>query len=64
VIREEGDTLQVNQAYNQSVEKEDKKVIRESLHLLRSHQKLAIIKQDTIITVCIDALRKVNQKPG
>jgi hypothetical protein len=41
------------------VAKEDKKVIRESLDLIRSHQKLAIIKQETIIAVCIDALRKV-----
>jgi hypothetical protein len=32
VIKEEGDTLQVNQAYNQSVAKEDKKVIRELLN--------------------------------
>ncbi len=59
VIKEEWDTLQVNQAYNQSVAKEDKKVIRESLDLLQSCLKLANIKQETIIAVCIDALRKV-----
>ncbi len=59
VIKEEGDTMQVNQAYNQSVAKEDKKVIRELLDPLQSHQKLAIIKQETIIAVFIDALRKV-----
>ncbi len=58
IIKEEGDTSQVNQAYNQSVAKKDKKVIRESLDILRSHQKLAIIKQEPII-VCTDALRKV-----
>ncbi len=39
--------------------KEDKKVIRDLLNLLQSHQKLAIIKQETIIAVRIDALRKV-----
>ncbi len=49
----------MNQAYNQSVAKEDKKVIRELLNLLQSHQKLAIIKQETIIAVCIGALKKV-----
>ncbi len=59
VIKEKGDTMQVNQAYDQSVAKEDKKVIRELLDPLQSHQKLAIIKQETIIAVCIDALRKV-----
>jgi hypothetical protein len=59
IIKEEGDTSQVNQACNQSVAKEDKKVIRESLDILRSHQKLAVIKQETIIVVCIDAPRKV-----
>jgi hypothetical protein len=41
------------------VAKEDKKVIRDSLDILQSHQKLAVIKQETIIAVCIDALRKV-----
>jgi hypothetical protein len=34
IIKEEGGTLQGNQAYNQSVAKEDKKVIRELLDLL------------------------------
>jgi hypothetical protein len=37
IIKEEGDTSQVNQAYDQSVAKEDKKVIRESLDILQSH---------------------------
>ncbi len=59
VIKEERDTLQVNQAYDQSVTKEDKKVIRELLDLVQTHQKLAIIKQETITAVCIDALRKI-----
>ncbi len=59
IIEEEGDTSQVNQAYNQSVAKKDKKVIRESLDILQSHQKLAVIKQETIIAIFIDALRKV-----
>jgi hypothetical protein len=34
IIKEEGDTSQVNQANDQSVAKEDKKVIRESLDIL------------------------------
>jgi hypothetical protein len=38
IIKEEGDTSQVNQAYNQSVAKEDKMVIRESLDILQSHR--------------------------
>jgi hypothetical protein len=59
IIKEEGDTSQVNQAYNQSVAKEDKNVIRESLDILQSHQKLVVIKQETIIAVCIDAFRNV-----
>jgi hypothetical protein len=33
VVKEEGDTSKVNQAYNQSVAKEDKKLIREQLLL-------------------------------
>ena len=62
IIKKEGDTSQVNQAYDQSVAKEDKKVIRELLDILRSHQKLAVMKQETLIAVCIDALRKVKHR--
>ncbi len=64
IIKEEGDTSHLTQAYDQSVAKDDKKVIRESLDILRSYQKLAVIKQETIITMCIDALRSKTQCLG
>lgn len=75
VVKEEGDTSQVNQAYDQSVAKEDKKVIGRALDLVRSTRKLAVFKQETLVAVCIHALgninptswvssfRKVNQHP-
>jgi hypothetical protein len=36
VVKEEGDTSQVNQAYDQSAAKEDKKLIGSALDLVRS----------------------------
>ena len=60
VVKEEGDTSQVNQAYDQSVAKEDKKVIGRVLDLVRSTQKLAVFNQETLVAVCIHALRNIN----
>jgi hypothetical protein len=59
VVEEEGDMLQVNQAYDQSVAKEDKKLIGDTLDTCRSNCKLAILNQGTIVSACIHALRKV-----
>ena len=60
VVKEEGDTSQVNQAYDQSVAKEDKKVIGTALDLVRSTRKLAVFNQETLVAVCIHALRNIN----
>jgi hypothetical protein len=62
VVKEEGDTLQVNQAYNQSIAKEDKKLIGETLDSCRSNRKLAVLNQGTIVSACIHALRKVKRE--
>ena len=60
VVKEEGDTLQVNQAYDQSVAKEDKKLIGTALDLVRSSRKLAVLNQENIVAICIHALRNVS----
>jgi hypothetical protein len=62
VVKEEGDMLQVNQAYNQSVAKEDKKLIGDTLDTCRSNHRLAILNQGTIVSACIHALRKVKRE--
>jgi hypothetical protein len=49
VVKEEGDTSQVNQAYDQSVAKEDKKIIGRALDLVRSTRKHAVFKQETLV---------------
>jgi hypothetical protein len=60
VVKEEGDTSQVNQAYDQSVAKEDKKLIGTALDLVRSSRKLALLNQENIVAICIHALRNVS----
>jgi hypothetical protein len=62
VVKEEGDTLQVNQAYNQLVAKKDKKLIGDTLDNCRSNCKLAVLNQGTIVSACIHALRKVKRE--
>ena len=56
VVKEEGDTSQVNQAYDQSVAKEDKKHISAALDKARSIQ---VLNQETVVAACIYALNLV-----
>ena len=60
VVKEEGYTSQVNEAYDQSVAKEDKKVNGRAHDLVPSTQKLAVFNEATIVAVCIHALRNIN----
>ncbi len=62
VVKEEGDTLQVTQANDQLVAKEDKKLIGDMLDTCRSNCKLAILNHGTIISACIHAFRKVEKR--
>ncbi len=59
VVKKEGDSSKVNQAYDQSVAKEDKKLTISLLELVRSSQKLAVFTQETVVAICIHALRNV-----
>jgi len=79
VVKEEGDTSQqVNQAYDQSVAKEDKIVIGRALDLVRSTRKLAVFNQEILVladcsmysctqkyktNILVSSFRKVNQHP-
>ncbi len=58
VVKEEGDTSQVNQAYDQSVAKADKALIGAALDSARS---IRVLNQDTVVAACIHALSKVEQ---
>jgi hypothetical protein len=62
VVKEEGDTSQVIQAYDQLVAKQGKKLIGSALDLVRSSQKLAGFNPKTIVMICIHALHSVNPK--
>ena len=57
VVKEEGDTLAVNQAYDQSVAKADKAQIRELLDTV--HHKLSVITQSDLIAICCKVLKNV-----
>lgn len=56
VVKEEGDTLQVNQAYDQSIAKEDKKHISAALDKAWLVQ---MLNQETIVAACIYGLNLV-----
>ena len=58
IVKEEGDCLHVNQAYDQFVAKADKAAIRESLDLVRSNYP-GIIKPELLIRICVEALQQV-----
>ncbi len=62
VVKEEGVTSAVNQAYDQSVAKEDKKLTSSALNLVGSSRKLAVFNQETFVAICIHAIRNVNPK--
>ena len=58
VFKEEGNTLQVNQAYDQSAAKEAKKNISYWLDKCRGNCKLWILNQESIVSICIHALQQ------
>jgi len=57
LVKEEGDTSHVNQAYDQSVAKADKRHVREWLEKIR--HKIGIFNQWTLISTCLVALKSV-----
>ena len=62
VVKEEGVTSAVNQAYDQSVAKKDKKLTSSALNLVGSSRKLAVFNQETFAAICIHAIRNINPK--
>jgi hypothetical protein len=58
ILKEEGDTLHINQAYDQSVAKNDKAGMRANLDMLRPHIGTKL-DQWYLITIAIDALKRV-----
>ena len=51
VIKEEGDTSQVSQAYNQLVAKEDKKWVSGFLDIIKIYRKKVVNQWDVIIVI-------------
>ena len=62
IIKEEGDTSQVNQAYDQWVAKRDKSMMRDALNTVRGHLGCKM-DQWYLIAVAVDALKKVGADP-
>jgi len=62
VLKEEADTSHVNQAYDQSVAKKDKTMMRTALATVRD-QLAAKIDQWYLIAIAIEALKKVGAEP-
>jgi hypothetical protein len=58
VIKEEGDTSQVCQAYNQIVAKEDKRCARYILEMIKLYKK-TVINECELIAIINEALNKV-----
>ena len=58
ILKEEGDTSHLNQAYDQSVAKNDKAGMRANLDMLRPHIGTQL-DQWYLITIAIDALKRV-----
>ena len=58
VVKEEGDSSQTNQAYDQIVAKKDKQKSTELLDVVRSMRK-KVVNQWDLILICIHAFRKV-----
>lgn len=61
IVKEEGDTSQVNQPYDQATAKEDKRQIRELLDSICFPLK-SMIKQWELIGVCVHALQNVSSE--
>jgi hypothetical protein len=62
VVKEEGDTSHVNQAYDQSVAKRDKALMRQNLELVRKSLGSVNIDQYYLIAVAIDAQKRVSKQ--
>ena len=58
ILKEEGDTSHINQAYDQSVAKNDKAGMQANLDLLRPHLRTRL-DQWYLITIAIEALKQV-----
>ena len=56
VVKEEGDTYQVNQAYEQAVARSDKRAIRSLLDTTRTNSKKAL-SHFNLIPICLHALK-------
>jgi hypothetical protein len=59
VSKEEGDTSQSNQAYDQEAAKEDKRLTNEALDMCRGTRSHQVLNRETIVAACIHALSKV-----
>ena len=57
-MKEEGDTYQVNQAYDQAVTRSDKCAIRYLLDTVRNHSK-RVLSQFDLIAICLHILKTV-----
>ena len=62
VVKEEGDSSQTNQAYDQLVAKEDKRIISEMIDHLRAHNKSILMNQKFLIGISIHAISLVEAK--
>ena len=63
ILKEEGDTSHLNQAYDQSVAKNDKAGMRMNLDLIDPHIGVRL-DQWYLITIAIEALKKINRLLG
>ena len=62
IVKEEGDSSQTNQAYDQRVAREDKRIISEKIDHLRAHNKRLVINQKYLIGIFIHAISLVEAK--
>ena len=62
IVKEEGDSSQTNQAYDQRVAREDKRIISEKIDHLCAHNKSLVINQKYLIGISIHAISLVEAK--
>ena len=63
MVKEEGDTSQVSQAYGQMVAKEDKRYCTDILDTVKMHMKISVC-QWQLVCVVNTALNEVEKKDG
>lgn len=61
VVKEESNSSHVNQAYDQFVAKEDKRLIRMAIDAVRIHNKSLVLNQQYLIGILLHALQKVRR---